>query len=568
MRFWRGGLSSGSRKPKGFGKPKGSGKPKGLFKPKGGKNMFKQLLAFSVIVCLLHAGCQPAKPGQEGAAGGEETDPGAARVTFHIMSKCPYGARVVAAAVPAVKKLGGAVDFNLEYIGRIQGDKLTSMHGDKEVEGNLIQICAHKHGSKTQWLDFLECVNKTWTKIPEGWEACAQEAKIPVEKIKTCKDGEEGKQLLKASYEASQKAGARGSPTIFVNGEKYAGGRETESFGRAFCNGYTGKARPEYCASVPEPIKVPITIIKDDRCKGPRCYNPRVQGFLKNLFEGAEIKELDYGQPEGKELFDKVEGKYLPLVVFGKECTKVEAGYNRLSRRMEQKGDVYTLSMGTWDPKSEICDNGKDDTGNGKVDCDDDTCKGNKVCRSEKAGRLDVFVMSQCPFGVKVLDAMKPVLENFKRDNKKMDFQVQFIGDERDGKLTSMHGQGEVDENIRQICAQAHYPRNYQFMDYIWCRNKNIRSAEWESCAKEAKIDPAVIKKCFEGGEGNKLLSTSYKMAKDLEIHGSPNWLLNNRFEMRGRSPEAIKKAFCEKNDLPECKNELSDKTDVPQGGC
>ena len=71
-------------------------------------------------------------------------------------------------------------------------------------------------------------------------------------------------------------------------------------------------------------------------------------------------------------------------------------------------------------------------------------------------------------------------------------------------------------------------------------------------------------------GEGQQLLAASFKKATDLGISGSPNWLLNNRFDMNGRNPEAIKKAFCEKNEgVTGCEKTLSSTSDAPAaGGC
>ena len=50
-------------------------------------------------------------------------------------------------------------------------------------------------------------------------------------------------------------------------------------------------------------------------------------------------------------------------------------------------------------------------------------------CRPEVPKKLDVFVMSQCPYGVKGLDAMKEVSDNFKKAGESIDFTVHYIGD-------------------------------------------------------------------------------------------------------------------------------------------
>jgi hypothetical protein len=531
----------------------------------------------------LMLGCGPTDKEKDD---GETTEKAAATsekvaLDFHIMSKCPFGVKVLQAITPVLEKMGENVDFNVYYIGREKDGELTSMHGEQEVQGNIIQLCANEHGDNDAWLSFLKCQNEDWRKIPEGWEKCAESAKLDVKKVKECYEGEEGQKLLRESFKVSQEKRATGSPTIFLAGEPYRGGRSEASFGRAICAKFE-KGKPKYCEDIPAPVKVPVTVVADKRCQGRGCDPKRFLAFITHTFEGAEIKELDYADAEGKELFDKSGEQFLPIAVFGPDVEKEETGYRRLKRRlkkMEGSEDfVYPLGR-TWDPTAEVCDDGKDNTGNGLVDCDDETCQGKKVCREELAQKVDLFVMSQCPYGVRTVDAVQEVLDNFKKDRKKIDFRLEFIGRETDGKLTSMHGQGEVDEDIRQLCAQKYYERNYKFMEYVLCRNeaykknrgKEPEGNEWEACAKGG-IQPAVIKKCFEGEEGQQLLAESFKKASDLGITGSPNWLLNNKFDMNGRTPEAIKNAFCAKNEgIAGCENTLSAETPggrPPAGSC
>ena len=457
----------------------------------------------------------------------------------------------------------------------------TSMHGEQEGQGDVLQLCAHDLGDFDQWLSFVKCQNDDWRKIPEGWEKCAENAKLDTKKMKECLEGDKGQELLRASFEASREKKATGSPTIFLAGEPYRGGRSEASFGRALCGKFE-KEQPAYCDDIPAPVKVPVTVVADERCKGRGCDPKRFLSFITHTFEGAEIKELDYSDEEGKALFEKSGEKFLPIAVFGPEVEKEEAGYNRLKRRLKKiEGSdqlVYPLGR-NWDPTAEICDDGVDNTGNGQVDCDDESCQGKKVCREEIERKLDLFVMSQCPYGVRTVNAMKDVIENFDNDRDKIDFSIEFIGREVDGKLTSMHGQGEVDEDIRQLCAQKHYAKDYKFLDYVFCRNeaytktrgKEPLGTEWEACATGG-IKADVIRKCFEGDEGNELLAASFQKARDLGITGSPNWLLNNKFEMNGRNPEAIKTAFCAKNEGVEgCENELASTTPgrrMPAGSC
>jgi glutaredoxin len=240
-----------------------------------------------------------------------------------------------------------------------------------------------------------------------------------------------------------------------------------------------------------------------------------------------------------------------------KDIELEEDAYSRLKKRLVDVGDEYLYQLGSWDPEAEICDNNIDDDNDNRPDCEDPDCAEQLSCRPEKSRQLTVFVMSQCPYGVKVLDAMEEVLANFNRDRSKIDFRVEFVGTVSDGELSSMHGDDEVAEDLRQICAQRYYGHRYQFMDYILCRNDNIRSQEWEDCARGG-ISADVIRRCAEGPEGQMLLRESFERAKALGFRGSPTWLLNNRYEMGGRDPETIKNEFCAQNELPECSRRLS----------
>jgi predicted DsbA family dithiol-disulfide isomerase len=120
------------------------------------------------------------------------------------------------------------------------------------------------------------------------------------------------------------------------------------------------------------------------------------------------------------------------------------------------------------------------------------------------------------------------------------------------GKFSSLHGQGEVDENIRQLCAMKYYPKKY--MDYIVCRNKNIRDTNWQSCATQAGLDANVIKSCFDGGEGATLHSASIQKSEAVGAQGSPTIYINNQPYQGGRDSTAFQRAICANlKSHPEC---------------
>jgi 2-hydroxychromene-2-carboxylate isomerase len=525
---------------------------------KGVKEMFTTKMKKSVLLCtglaaafaLALGGCK--KGGGAGDAP-KSTVAEKVKVEFFVMSQCPFGVQVLDGIAPVLKKMGGDVEFTVDFIGQEKDGKLTSMHGDKEVDGDKVELCAAKY-APYKFMDMVTCMDKNSRAIPDNWESCAKDAGLPVDSIKTCFTGDEGKALLKASFDKATSRNARGSPTIFINGKSYNGGRSEMAFTRGICDGYP-KAKPAVCSSIPPPVKVPVTIISDARCKD--CNADQWKRRMEGMFPGADIKVMDWAQPEAKTMLKDLDVSLLPAIIFGKEVEQSD-NYNQVSRFLTPKGESRLFQAGArFDPTKEICDNKADDNNNGKIDCDDPDCTNAMECRKEIPKKLEVFVMSQCPFGVKALNAMKEVLTAF---NNAIQFEVHFIADVQGDGFKSLHGQDEVDENIREICAIKYYAKNYKYMDYIACRNKNIRDKNWQSCTGGTTgIDTKKIETCASGDEGKKLLREDIKVAQSLAVGGSPTWLANNKNKFSGLDPEAIKQNFCKFNQgLKGCEKKLS----------
>ena len=526
----------------------------------------------AVALCIGSTGCQKRPGGDDKKSAASETTKAATSkdgvdVELYVMSQCPYGVMALDAILPAVEKLGSGVNLKIDYIGQKKPDgTLESMHGPNEVEGDILQLCAGSLAKEKQYA-FIGCLNKNWRTIPKDWEACAEEAGLDVQAMKACKDGAEGKKLLAESFDRSAKAGAQGSPTIKLAGSDYRGGRKTADFMRGICGAFGDKAKPAACNDIPKPPEVTVTAITDKRCK--ECNADEIVTSLKDVFPGLKPKILDWSDDEAKTIAKDAEIKLLPAVLFDDSIDKDKEGAQHMARWLQPAGKYKSLRLGAeFDPTAEICDNQTDDTGNGKVDCADDTCKESMLCREEKKGVLDVFVMSQCPYGVMGLDAMKDVLDAF---GEELTFGIHYIAEETPNGFESLHGQPEVDENIRELCAIKHYGEKNKYMDYVWCRNKNIRSDDWKSCTGSNDIDTKVIEKCSTGDEGKKLLSENLKLAKTLKIGGSPTWLVNNRMTFNAVSAGDIQKKICEKNpDLKGCKAELKGAAPnaAPAGSC
>jgi len=484
-----------------------------------------------------------------------EKNPGAVPVELYVMSQCPYGVEALKAIKPAIDKLGADVDVALEYIGQEDGSgNLTSMHGPAEVKGNIAQLCALQH-APAKAFDLIACQNENMRQVDTNWETCASKIGVPVQPLKACIEGAEGKKLLSASFKRAEKKGATGSPTIYIGGKPYEGRRSPDAFLRAICSAHEGPA-PKACAELPPLATVHVTILTDKRCAD--CDASRLAQAVGSRIAKPDVKILDYTEEEGRNLHKEIGGGSLPLLVFDDSLDGDAEANEAIGPGTQRKGKHRVLNVGgTWNP---VC---ADPNG-----CSQAECKNTMSCRPESKNTLEVFVMSQCPYGVLALNAMEEVLKNF---GKGLHFKVHYIANgTAESGFQALHGQPEVDENIRELCAIKHYGASNKYMDYIWCRNKDIRSSEWQSCTGSNGIATAKIKSCFEG-EGKKLHEEDIKIANSLGIGASPTWLVNGRYKFSGIDAETIRKNVCEHNPgLKGCENKLSAAGPgaSPQGGC
>ena len=492
---------------------------------------------------------EPARPA--GAASPRPTNPGAVLVELFVMSQCPYGVQAENGFKDAVAKLGADIDLRLEFIGDGSGSSLSSMHGPKEVKGDIAQLCAAKYTPR--WFDLVLCQNKDPQAVDTNWKSCATEVGAEVGPIAACVEGPEGKELLSASFQRSRERGATGSPTVYVAGKPYEGARRSNDLIRAICSS-SGDRRPAACDGIPEPAKVDVTILSDKRCE--ECDTKRLEAAIRQKVPNPVIKTVDYGDAEGKKLFATVKPATLPAIVVDDSVDRDEDAAAAFASA-RRAGAVRVVDVGEWNP---VCAD--------KDGCKADECKNTLACRAEVPKKLEVFVMSQCPYGVKALDAMHEVLTHFDKKGETLDFAIHFIGDgDAKSGLSSMHGPAEVAEDLREICAAEHYGKRHAFMEYVWCRNKNIRDAEWKSCATSATgVDADVIKTCSEGDEGKRLLEKSFAASKAAGISASPTWLVNGKFQFSGIDAETVRKNLCAHNKLAGCDATLSSAAPEPGG--
>ena len=140
--------------------------------------------------------------------------------------------------------------------------------------------------------------------------------------------------------------------------------------------------------------------------------------------------------------------------------------------------------------------------------------------------QLELFVMSQCPYGVmaenRIIAAQKAGLIP---DN--INIKVRYIVSpgRTDDTFASLHGTAEWEEDVRQAIVQAKYPK--KFWKYIEEFNKDTRSTRWDVVAEKVGLNPNIFRKYWK--DGVKQLKEDMKLSQEYGVRGSPSFVWEGR---------------------------------------
>jgi len=318
-----------------------------------------------------------------------------------------------------------------------------------------------------------------------------------------------------------------------------------------------------------------IIVLNDKRCSDCATRATQIIGQLKGVFPGVKITEVDYNDKDGKELYKSSASTTLPAILFTKDIT-TNAAYTQIQQYVTPAGEYLSLRVGsTFDPSKEICGNGIDDTGDGKADCEDATCKGVWDC-VEKSDKpvVEAFVMSHCPFGTQIEKGLLPVAKLL---GDKIDFNIKFVN-------YAMHGQKEIDEQLNQYCINQEYADKY--LDYLECflGTTSGSADEGKQCMKDEGIDAEKISSCVKATDSKFGISTDYAdkskwkgsyppfnifEAENIKygVRGSPSLRINGAEPSAGRDAKSLLDAICFafKNKPTECSQSVS--SEQPSSG-
>ncbi len=454
----------------------------------------------------------------------------------------------------------------------LQEDKnyYCSANGAREVVGDIIQLCAMEY-HPDRFLDLILCQNKNQSHIPKNWKSCAVELNLDVMAIEECAEGQKGRELFKKSASAANSRSVSADPAIFINKKRFLCQVSKKEINRHICS-LMDKNLPAPCLKIPDIQKHDLLVITHSGCEPCEAYIEEHIARLRCTLPRLNITIQDYEKSDAQSLYDELELEGLPAFILDLSVDKDLRKEKIEEISIKKKGKYLLDSDVLFRPGKEICDNGLDDNSNGKMDCNDSYCEFSPHCRKEKLNRLDLFVRSHQNQSIMALDSMKSVLSSF---NNKIDFNIYYIAESpeeesflefsekeknrciiRENKtyFCSAGKNQEIVENIRQLCAKRYAPADYEFMHYIWCRNRNILNmTDWKSCTEDLNTER--IERCHVSLEGAQLLKENIQESEPFTIEEAPMIMINNvyMFSLDEGTPKEIKDLFCRYNNKEEC---------------
>jgi len=185
---------------------------------------------------------------------------------------------------------------------------------------------------------------------------------------------------------------------------------------------------------------------------------------------------------------------------------------------------------------------------------------------------VELFVMSYCPYGLQIEKGILPVVELL---GSKINFQLKFVD-------YAMHGQKEVDENLRQYCIQKDEPA--KLSGYLNCFAKQ---GDANACLTTAKIDSSALNSCVNQADAQ--FKVSVKVADKNQwrttqfppfdinqadnakygVQGSPTLVINGTTVSAQRDPQSLLDSVCSafNNQPSECRQKLSTSAPAPGFG-
>jgi len=457
------------------------------------------------------------------AATPERTAGGVPTLTLYAMSECPFGVPAEFVVHKVKQVLGDKLNVRLVFIvGQTANGELTSLHGPTEVEKDMIQACVGKLAPAKQ-LDFTVQMNQGG----QDWQTLAGQMGIDASAVQTCLTDGNGKQLLLADLQETEKLGVNASPTIIINDARYSGGMNSREIFDAACNAYAEGEKPPVCDQPPEILSrsdgsgagscgpkpaeqpLPEEMIEKSEFVHTVVYDAnaidqsRIDEVLKQtlrIYPNAKVEKVDAGSRAGKKLVEQYELTLLPAFIFPKKIETFK-NFQHMERYLKKIKDIYLL-----DPKI-----------GGNV----------QTQRERKPKTVDIFYS---PFSTKAMRVLLDVHDLLTRPDMqalKVTINLRPYGMFEAGMLITQMGPPELEEMQRVLTVVQLAPD--KIWQYIKLRYENPASSWWEDYITQIGLDPAAVKKLAQSDEIKKQLEANSHMAADFSIADEIVFVIENR---------------------------------------
>lgn len=170
-----------------------------------------------------------------------------------------------------------------------------------------------------------------------------------------------------------------------------------------------------------------------------------------------------------------------------------------------------------------------------------DQVKTCEAVKKETSPVVSAFVVSNCPYGLQMQRVLAKAIQTIPTANIK----VRYMGAITDGKITSMHGDAEAQENLKQICIREEQPAKY--WNYISCY---IKAGDTAGCLTSTGVNQTSLTTCTtDANRGLAYTQEDFDLSNQYAVQGSPTLVLGgdqiDEFSFGGRTVDSIKTFLC-----------------------
>ncbi|MDQ7774040.1 MAG: hypothetical protein RDU13_11035 [Elusimicrobiales bacterium] len=452
----------------------------------------KKHIAMAALAAVLWSGSSQAQAAASGAA------PAGGRLELYFEALDGQGWQWFFLADTVKRRLPAADLKVYPLVTKAADGTFTARRGEPELAESIrLAVLGKFYPAKA--LSYLSA--RSMSPSADGWRDAAVFAGINPDELER-RAAADGQAALADAYGKAVRAGA----PLLLDGKPYEGSQRLLPLYEAVNAALPAARRvPPPAGYKPRP-KAPPPAFFIALSSGMKKNDGLVNAFDK-YFEGIKPVVLGYGSAELAGKFPWLD--FLPAYLIAATPEAKSRLENELKSGLFREQDGYLVYA-------------------------DRQGRGFYASRPEKPDTLEVFVMSQCPYGVAAEDAL---LDAEKKGllPPGLKLEVHFIGDAKNvgnstatasgWEFSSLHGEPEWRENARQLFIARRFPD--KFRAYLHERNTDVKSPDWRKAAAAAGLDAQAVE--AGSAEGEAMLAENFAATTALGISSSPSFILNGR---------------------------------------